>query len=154
MFITEEIFIYFLFGINLLLLFWIIRLEIKTHRVGILKEQKNLRGKFSQIENKLMAFDQFEKETKDKINFIQDESQNNIQNVEIARFNPFKREGIGGDQSFAVSFANKKGDGVVLSSLYAREKVSVFAKPLENWQSKYELSEEEKGVVERAKGKN
>jgi len=46
---------------------------------------------------------------------------------------------------------NKKGSGVIISSLYTRDKVSVFAKPIENWQSKYELSEEEKDVLNKTK---
>ena len=61
---------------------------------------------------------------------LQNLLENNIQNIEVVRFNPFKDEGMGGDQSFAISFLDKKGNGVIMSSLYSREKVSVFAKPI------------------------
>ena len=47
---------------------------------------------------------------------------------------------------------DEKGDGVVISSLYSRDKVSVYAKPLVEGKSEYELSEEEKDVVSKALG--
>ena len=152
MFITEEILIYLLLGSNIVLLFWIIRLEIKTRNIEAYKEQKKLKSQFQQIESKLENLCHFEEKTRDNFRFMQNKLQNSVQNVEIMRFNPFKSEGIGGDQSFAIAFLNKKGDGAVMSSLYARDKVSVFAKPIENWQSKYELSEEENIVLEKVKG--
>jgi len=46
---------------------------------------------------------------------------------------------------------NENGDGVVLSSLYSRERMSIFAKPVKNGKSEYELTTEEKEVLEKAK---
>ena len=68
--------------------------------------------------------------------------------VKIMRFNPFKD--VGGNQSFAIAIVNEDGDGVVLSSLYSRERMSVFAKPITKGQSDIELSIEEKAVVDDA----
>jgi hypothetical protein len=45
---------------------------------------------------------------------------------------------------------NEEGDGVVLSSLYSRERMSVFAKPIKNKKSEYELTVEEKAVLDQA----
>ena len=45
---------------------------------------------------------------------------------------------------------NEEGDGVVLSSLYSRERMSIFAKPIKNNKSEYELSAEEKEVLKKA----
>ena len=154
MFITEEIIIYILFAVSILLILWVLRLEIKIGGLGVAKDTKGLKNKFNVIESELGDLRQSEKNTKNNFLSIENRLQNNIQNIEIVRFNPFKNDGIGGDQSFAISFLNKKGNGVIMSSLYTRDKVSVFAKPIENWQSKYELSEEEKNVLERAKNKN
>ncbi|MFH1402526.1 MAG: DUF4446 family protein [Patescibacteria group bacterium] len=151
MFITEEIIMYILFAVNILLILWIVRLEIKTRDIGILKDKKSLIGKFKIIEKRIDENEIFEENIKTNLDFIQNKLQDNIQNIKILRFNPFKNDGIGGDQSFAISLLNKKGSGAIISSLYAREKVSVFAKPIENWQSKYELSEEEKSVLEKTK---
>jgi len=70
-----------------------------------------------------------------------------VQSVHTVRFNPFKGTGGGGNQSFATSFLNEEGDGVVLSSIYSRDRVSIFAKPVKKHSSEYELSEEEKEAV-------
>ena len=69
--------------------------------------------------------------------------------VKIMRYNPFKD--VGGNQSFAVAIINEDGDGVVLSSLYSRERMSVFAKPIMKGESDIELTTEEKAVVDEAR---
>lgn len=61
-----------------------------------------------------------------------------IRSVETLRFNPFID--AGSNQSFAIAFMNDEGDGVVMSSLYARDRMSIFAKPIVNNKSKFELS--------------
>ena len=73
-----------------------------------------------------------------------------IQTVPTLRYNPFKGLGEGGNQSFASAFLNEHGDGVVLSSLHARDRVTVFAKPIKDFSSEHELSAEERQVVNEA----
>ena len=70
------------------------------------------------------------------------------------RFNPFQGEGVGGNQSFSVSLADEEGSGVVITSMHLRERTNVFAKPLQKWQSEYELTDEEKMAIESSKTKN
>lgn len=72
---------------------------------------------------------------------------NTIRKVPTIRFNPFSDSG--GNQSFASAFITEKGDGVVISSLYSREKTSVFAKPIQNFQSSFELTKEEETVLKK-----
>ena len=150
-FTLEEIALYILVGINILFVLWLTRLEIKSKDIDLIKDKKGLRNKIDSIENKIKELQQFGNETIDKFEAVEDKLGDSVQNVEVVRFNPFKKDGIGGDQSFATTFLNKKGKGVVMSSLYNRDKVSVFAKPIENWQSKYELSEEEAKVLDQTK---
>ena len=66
----------------------------------------------------------------------------------IVRFNPFRD--TGGNQSFAWAIVDDNGDGVVLSSLYAREGTRMYAKPLFKWESPYALTEEEQQAVVQA----
>jgi hypothetical protein len=70
------------------------------------------------------------------------------------RFNPFQGEGTGGNQSFSSVFADEIGNGVIITSMHTRERTNVFAKPLQNWKSQYELTDEEKTVIENSKSKN
>ena len=51
-----------------------------------------------------------------------------LQSLGVVRFNPFSD--VGGDQSFAVAMVDGHGNGVVISSLYGRHDVKVYAKPL------------------------
>lgn len=67
------------------------------------------------------------------------------------RFNPFHGEGIGGNQSFSCAFIDEEGNGVIITSMHTRERTNVFAKPLQNWKSEYELSEEEKETIKNQK---
>jgi hypothetical protein len=74
-----------------------------------------------------------------------------ISGLETVRFNPFKGTGSGGNQSFATAFLNREGNGVIVSSLYSRDHVSIFSKPIKNMTSEYELTTEEKSALQKAK---
>ena len=71
-----------------------------------------------------------------------------IQKIGVVRFNPFKD--TGGDQSFAIALLDKNNNGLVISSLYSREGTRVYTKPIENGDSSYHLSEEEKQAIQKA----
>jgi hypothetical protein len=72
-----------------------------------------------------------------------------VQKIEVVRFNPFKD--TGGDQSFAIALLDNSDSGLVISSLYSREGTRVYSKPVEKGKSKYQLSDEEKMAIERAR---
>ena len=72
-----------------------------------------------------------------------------VRGVGVVRFNPFT-QGQGGNQSFASAFLDERGNGVVFSTLYARDRVGVYAKPVENGASTFELTDEEKEAIARA----
>lgn len=68
------------------------------------------------------------------------------------RYNPFKGIGEGGLLSHSTALLSEKGDGVVLSTLSTRDRVSVFAKPVKQFNPlDVELTPEEKEVMEEAK---
>ena len=72
-----------------------------------------------------------------------------FQKLGLVRFNPFKE--MGGDQSFALALLDKDNNGFIITSLSSRQGNRVFAKPLSRGISTYQLSEEEKEAVEKAK---
>jgi len=76
-----------------------------------------------------------------------------IQGIAIIRFNPFKGQGGGSNQSFATALVNENGDGVIISSLYSRDRVGVYAKPIENLTSVFELTKEERSALKQASDK-
>lgn len=54
---------------------------------------------------------------------------------------------MSGAQSFTTRITDEEGNGVIMSTLYAREKTSIFAKPINNWSTEQELSDEEKELL-------
>lgn len=70
------------------------------------------------------------------------------QKIGMVRYNAFKD--TGSDLSFTLALLNEYNDGVVLNGIYARDMSNIYAKPVENGQSKYTLSNEEKEAITRA----
>jgi hypothetical protein len=77
------------------------------------------------------------------------ESLGYLQKVSLIRYNPYKD--TGGDQSFSLALLNGLGDGLVITSLHSRVSTRIFAKPVKGGkEDKFEFSEEEKEVIEKA----
>ena len=74
--------------------------------------------------------------------------QDSFQNIGVIRFNPYKD--TGGNQSFAIALLNNNNDGFVLSSLYTRERVNIFAKPIVKGVSEFTLTDEENQALQKA----
>lgn len=71
-----------------------------------------------------------------------------IQKIGIVRYNAF--QDVGSDLSFAIAFLDRKDNGVVLNGVYGSDSSNIYAKPIKNKQSSYQLSEEEKYALEIA----
>lgn len=82
---------------------------------------------------------------------LRDLVEQKVGQVGIVRFNPFND--MGGDQSFAIAWVNREGDGVVISSLHSRDGTRLYGKPLAGGQSQYTLSDEERRAIEQALGR-
>ncbi len=135
----------------LLLLAWIIRLEIRMKRLLVGEHTKNIPESLTFIKNSLSDLSSFRKESEQYLETVEKRLRNSVQAVETVRFNPFKGMGTGGNQSFSTALLDEKGNGVVISSLYSNDRVSVFAKPIVSGKSVYELSDEEKESLTKAK---
>lgn len=72
-----------------------------------------------------------------------------LRNAQVMRYKAL--ETGGSNQSFSVALLNEQGSGVVITSLYVRERVNTFAKPIEKYTSSYDLTEEEISVIRDAK---
>mgnify|MGYP001619086999 CR=1 FL=1 len=142
---------YALLGSIVILIGWIIRLEIKLGRFLKGKDGKSLEDSIVSGNKNLEKLNEFQKEVIGHFINVEKRLKRSIQAVETMRFNPFKGTGDGGNQSFSTSFVSENGDGVVVSSLYSRDRVSVFSKPLQKFESSFELTEEEKEVISNSK---
>lgn len=142
---------YGLVALCVILIGWILRLEIKIKRLLIGKDAKSLEDSIVGAKDNLEKLNLFQRESSLYFKNIENRLRRSLQAVETIRFNPFKGTGEGGNQSFSTAFVSENGDGVVVSSLYSRERVSVFSKPLKKFESTFELTEEEKEVVGNSK---
>lgn len=146
---TTSILIYILSGIVILLLLWIGLTEYRFKKFFAGTKARNLEEVMITLGEQMKEL----KESQDKINkhliIVDSRLNKSIRSVETVRFNPFLD--AGSNQSFAISFLNDEGNGVVMSSLYARDRMSIFAKPIVDGKSEFELSIEEKEVLEKSK---
>lgn len=138
-----------LIAIVIFLGIWIIRVEKKiTKALG--GGSRSLQETLSNLHDHTKGIEDFRDQLEKYLETVESRLNKNIQSVETIRFNPFKGSGSGGNQSFATTLLNEKGDGVVISSLYGRDRVSVFAKPIKKFISEFELSDEEKESLDKA----
>ena len=66
--------------------------------------------------------------------------------VRTFRYNPFPDQG--GNQSFTTAWLNERGDGVIITGLHARDTMRVYAKPIINRTSQFELTTEEQTCLD------
>ena len=145
-----DVLLYALVGLILILTIWIIRLEIKLRDFLKGKNAKSLEDSFMFIKDNAERQVIVNQEIAKEIDKLDARIQKSIRGLETVRFNAFKGTGSGGNQSFAIALLNEDKDGVIISSLYGRERFSAFAKPVQNGTSEFELSEEEKEALQKA----
>jgi len=135
----------------ILLLVWIVRLELRIRKLLGGKTAKTLEEAVKDLHDNTEKLNRFQREAINHFINVERRLNRSIQAVETIRFNPWKGEGVGGNQSFCTAFLSENGSGAVISSLYSRDRVSIFSKPLEKFGSLIELTEEEKGVISASK---
>ena len=143
--------IFFIFGGIAILIsaIWIIRTEKRLKKFFTGKKGRDLEESIIILEEDISKLKSAKEKTEKEIIEINKKLKKSIRGLETIRFNPFPDQGS--NQSFAVGMVNEDGDGVVFSSLYSRERMSIFAKPIKGGKSEYELTIEEKKVLEKAK---
>ena len=149
----EMLFLYA--GVVALALFVVLAIAviILSRRLTTLTQGKNgadLETTIASIAKRTKDIESFRAELEEYLYRAETRIRQSVQGVATVRFNPFEGDGMGGNQSFATAFVDEDGNGVVISTLYARERMSVFGKPLIKGDSRYELSEEEREAVRQA----
>lgn len=133
------------------LIFMVFNLHNKLKKFLIGTSSTNLDESMSSVANSLKDFEKFRNELQAYLLTVEKRVKKSVQSVNTVRFNPFAGTGSGGNQSFATTLLNEERDGVIISSLYSRDHVSIFAKAVKGGVSQFELSEEEKNSLEEAK---
>lgn len=129
-------------------LIWAFTTEKRLKRFFLGKKAKDLEETIMILEEEISRLKTAKESMEKDISLINTKLRKSIRGLETIRFNPFPDQGS--NQSFAISMLNEDGDGVVISSLYSRERMSIFAKPIQNKKSTYELTAEEKEALDKA----
>lgn len=127
---------------------WVVKTEKRLKRFFLGKKAKDLEDTIEILEKEIEDLKQYKDKSSKEIQDLYSKTKKSIRGLETIRFNPFPDQGS--NQSFAIGFLNEEKDGVVISSLYSRERMSVFAKPIKKGKSEYELTEEEKEVLKKS----
>lgn len=131
----------------LFLVIWNILLERRIGKMLKGKSAATLEDTIVENQQALKKLFEFKKETEDEFKKVDTRMKKKLHGAKTIRFNPFQGTGSGGNQSFATAFLDEEGSGVVISSLYARDKMSIFAKPINKRSSEFELTDEEREVL-------
>tara|TARA_Y100001958_G_C20758502_1_gene239662 strand:+ start:38 stop:505 length:468 start_codon:yes stop_codon:yes gene_type:complete len=143
----QTILIIALLLLNLIIGALLLRTELRLRKLFRGKESQSLEDLIQTIHKDTEDLRTFQKESITGMKILNERLAKSIRGVGLIRFNPFKGKGYGGDQSFASAFLNDDGDGIVLSSIYSRDRVSTYAKPVKHFESTYDLSSEEKQII-------
>lgn len=129
-------------------LFWFIsdlRKKIKLLFGGVDSDsetmQKDLIRRLARAETKIETLEP-------RLELVEQISKISVQKVGFKRFNPF--QDTGGDNSFVLALLDRDNNGIIISSLYAREGGRLYGKSVEKGKSKHTLSDEEKNILEEA----
>ncbi len=155
-FLRSDIFliILFVFLLVILILYFRVTMHLRKLRESYSKFMNKL-GNGNDLEQMMRNYiDKVEKtdeRNEEIINYckkIDNEIKGCTQKIGIVRYNAFKD--TGSDLSFTLALLDKYNNGVVLNGIYARDSSNIYAKPVENGESKYVLSNEEKEAIKIA----
>ena len=152
-FITSEILFYICITLSVLfviMLIWNIRLEVRISRLMRGKNGKSLESSFISMNKDISDVQNFKEDMEKYLTTVEKRLKRSVQGISSLNFNAFSGAESGA-KSFATAFVNENGDGIIISSLNARDRLSIFTKEIQSWKSNLELSEEEQSALTKAK---
>lgn len=129
--------------IILIILFFKLSKRLKKISAG--KNASSLENIIIENNELIQKIEQRQTEHTEKIKHIELELTKTIKNISVVRFDALGD--LGGKQSFAIGLTDSNKTGVVISSMYTRGSMNVFAKEITKGISKHNLTNEEKQVI-------
>lgn len=142
--------IYILLGAVVVLFAYIVYLHSRIRKL-LRGDSNNLEESLEIVMKDLEDLIRFRRELEPYLHQVEKRLKRSIQGLHTLRFDPFRGDGSGGKQSFASAFLSEDGNGVIISSLHSRDRMSVFSKPVEKFNSPFDLTEEEAQALLEAK---
>lgn len=144
--LTGAVAVLFVVAVVVSLRLWKMERRLRAFFSG--KDAKSLEDVFVLLRKEMMEARRTLQDLDARVREAREQLRGSVQNVGIVRFNPFRD--AGGDQSFCIALLDERHNGVVISSLYARDGVRVYGKPIAAGKSTYQLSGEEEEAIQKA----
>ncbi len=151
-FITSERLFIIIIGLAFLfiiLLILHINLEMRMRKIMRGKSARDLEDLFIKMNEDFSEYKIFKSELEKYLSLIEQRIQSSIRGVEAINFNAFSGTESGG-KSFAIAIVDENKNGIIISSLQSRERLSVFTKNIKNGKCEQELSLEENAALTKA----
>jgi hypothetical protein len=132
-----------------ILLLYTAYLHHKMYRFTKGKNGSSLEDIITLCVDSTKKIEEVNEEIKKHAQILNNKTSHALRNVKTIRYKAFDQNGS--NQSFSISLVNERGNGVIITTLHAHERISTFAKPIENYKSPYELTEEEQHVLEESR---
>lgn len=140
-------------ALAILLACWCAYLTVRLNRLTKGGDGKSIEGALAALRADVTELSKFREEMEQYIISAERRLRRSIQFADLERFNPFQGTGDGGSQSFTSALLSEEGDGMVLSTIHARERMHVYGKRVEGFASANELTDEEQGLLTKGKEK-
>jgi hypothetical protein len=147
----NEIAILILAFFVLILLIWIFLLHFKFKRLVKGSGKETIEDSIVNIYKYIEKSNEDSRKIHNSLNTLQKKMEKSPRGFGIVNFKAFDGIKSGGSNSFAVAFVNDQGNGIVLSTFHARDRVNVFSKEIESFKSNVMLTEEEEQALAKAK---
>ena len=143
-------------SVAIILLLWNIILSVKLRKMSlrqtvIMGDSTSESVEAAIVENVERAVEAAEKVKimEKKLEELSRQLESCIQRVDIIRFKAFSDSG--NDLSYSLALLNNKNDGLLLTGIYGRSESYTYAKPINNGESTYALSDEERQVLNKVR---
>jgi len=146
---------WFVFGFTVIMLGLIITVIAQGAKLRAMRRKyeammagsgvEDLEGLLIDLKNQSDMLEEEQREQKTVLEATQTRMRGMKSNIALKRYNAFGERG--NDLSFSVAILDDNSSGIVLTSLHNRENSYIYSKPMQNGESQYVLSPEEKEVV-------
>ena len=101
--------------------FWMFNTEKRLKRFFKGKKGQDLEDSVMVLEENIKKLTEAKENIEKELTTVNAKLKKSVRGLETIRFNPFPDQGS--NQSFAIGMLNEDGDGVVISSLYSRDRM-------------------------------
>jgi hypothetical protein len=151
---STNIILYIAIGCIVLLAGWLGYTEWRLKKLFRGEKASNLEDVLKFIGEDLENLKVNQEKTENYLKEVEERLKKSLKQVGMVRFNPFGTgSGQGSNQSFSIALLDEFGNGAVISTLYTRENIKTYAKPVKEYKSEYSLTPEEEEAIWKTKQK-